>query len=300
MAKFLKFFDNNKQRSTYELGEDYITPYVSAIKGTNGGGVSPRYNLPSDILCVLTLQENSTVYITGENTFNMEDTYPYHEDIVSAIITNRCTSIGENAFNECTHLSSVTIPDSVTTIGNSAFTSCSSLTHIVIPQSVSSIGNSVFLYCNSLSSVTLSNNITKLETATFQQCISLEYITLPNTLKELEYYAFYGSGLKELIIPEGVTKIEGGVISSCPNLESVTFHSSIEDLTDYEFLTNCNKLREIKIIGTKDMTNIITFNIYNIGNKSDLTLYVDSYLVDAYKAKRDRFNGLYKILPLQQ
>lgn len=38
MAKFLKFFDNNKQRSTYELGEDYITPYVSAIKGTNGGG----------------------------------------------------------------------------------------------------------------------------------------------------------------------------------------------------------------------------------------------------------------------
>ena len=38
MAKFLKFFDNNEQRSTYELSEDYITPYVSAIKGTNGGG----------------------------------------------------------------------------------------------------------------------------------------------------------------------------------------------------------------------------------------------------------------------
>lgn len=38
MSKFLKFFDNNEQRSTYEISEQYVTPYVSAIKGTNGGG----------------------------------------------------------------------------------------------------------------------------------------------------------------------------------------------------------------------------------------------------------------------
>lgn len=38
MAKFLKFFENNVQRNTYELSENYISPYVSAIKGTNGGG----------------------------------------------------------------------------------------------------------------------------------------------------------------------------------------------------------------------------------------------------------------------
>ena len=254
MSKFLKFFDNNEQRSTYELSEQYITPYVSAIKGTNGGGVEPRYNIPSDILCVLTLKDNSTVYITGEETLSRDDIYPYNQDVVRAIITNRCTSIGD----------------------------------------------ATFLECQSLSSVTLSNNITKLKIATFRQCISLEHITLLNTLKELDSYVFYGSGLKELIIPEGVTKIKGGVISSCPNLESVTFHSSIEDLSGSQFLTNCNKLREIKIIGIKDMTNIISFNRYNIGLKSDLTLYVDSSLVDVYKAQRDRFDGLYKILPLEQ
>ena len=38
MVKFLKFFDNNEQRSTYELSDNYISPYVSTIKGTNGGG----------------------------------------------------------------------------------------------------------------------------------------------------------------------------------------------------------------------------------------------------------------------
>ena len=38
MAKFLNFFENNEQRSTYELSDQYISPYVSASKDENGGG----------------------------------------------------------------------------------------------------------------------------------------------------------------------------------------------------------------------------------------------------------------------
>lgn len=38
MAKFLNFFDNNEQRSTYELSDQYVSPYVSAIKDENRGG----------------------------------------------------------------------------------------------------------------------------------------------------------------------------------------------------------------------------------------------------------------------
>ena len=247
-----------------------------------GGGVEPRYNVSSNVppnvppnaLCILTLKDNSTIYITGENTFNMEDIYPYHEDIVSAIITNRCTFINDGGFLGCIYLSSVIIPDSVT-----------------------AIGQTTFLQCQSLSSVTLPNNITKIDRSTFQGCKSLEHITLPNTLKELGYYAFYGSGLKELVIPEGVTKIKGQSINSCHNLESVTFPSSVEEYPFLNFLNECEKLREIKIIGTKDITNIFPFG--GIENKSDLTLYVDSSLVDAYKAKRDRVNGQYKVLPLE-
>lgn len=297
MAKFLNFFDNNEQRSTYELSDKYVTPYVSAIKDENGGGVEPHYNVSSNILCILTLKDKSNVYITGENTFNINNTYPYHEDIVSATITNRCTNIGENAFSEFKSLTSVTIPNSVTSIGIGAFVECSSLTSIVIPQSVTSIGNSVFLNCTSLSSVTLSNNITNLEISTFQNCTSLEYISLPNKLKALDSYVFYYSGIKELVIPEGVTEIDSFGISACPNLGLLTFPSSLETVSYEEFLSNCEKLREIKISGTKDMTNILSF--YNVKNNSDLTLYVDSTLVETYKAYRDSNNWLYKILPLQ-
>ena len=48
----------------------------------------------------------------------------------SAIIPNYVTSIGDNAFAECTSLTSVTIPNSVTSIGKGAFQNCQKLADV--------------------------------------------------------------------------------------------------------------------------------------------------------------------------
>ena len=45
------------------------------------------------------------------------------------------TSIGEEAFGECTGLTSITIPNSVTSIGERAFWYCSNLTSITFEGS---------------------------------------------------------------------------------------------------------------------------------------------------------------------
>jgi hypothetical protein len=43
------------------------------------------------------------------------------------------TSIGEEAFLECSNLTSVTMADSVTNIGDYAFYACTSLANVAIP-----------------------------------------------------------------------------------------------------------------------------------------------------------------------
>ncbi|MBO5925354.1 MAG: leucine-rich repeat protein, partial [Clostridia bacterium] len=64
-------------------------------------------------------------------------------------------SIGDDAFLNCSSLTSVVIGDSVTSIGNFAFAGCSELTSIVIPNSVTSIGYKAFEDCSSLEEITL-------------------------------------------------------------------------------------------------------------------------------------------------
>jgi hypothetical protein len=91
----------------------------------------------------------------GENAFR-DSSYPYNNAITSVTFSenSQLTSIGSNAFNACSGLTSVNIPSGVTSIGVSAFYGCSSLTSVTIPNGVTSIGNYAFNTCSGLTSVT--------------------------------------------------------------------------------------------------------------------------------------------------
>ena len=74
----------------------------------------------------------------------------------------KVTKIGDNAFIDCTELTSVTIPDGVTSIDEAAFLGCTSLTSVTIPDSVTSIKSKAFFNCTSLKSVTIPASVTNI------------------------------------------------------------------------------------------------------------------------------------------
>ena len=87
------------------------------------------------------------------------------------------TSIGQEAFTNCTSLTNITIPDSVTSIGGLAFKACSSLTSVTIGNSVTSIRNGAFARCTSLTSITIPDSVTSIGDQAFWDCSSLTAVT---------------------------------------------------------------------------------------------------------------------------
>ena len=101
-------------------------------------------------------------------------------------IGNNVTSIGENAFAECSGLTSITIPNSVTSIGDFAFYHSTELTSVTIGSSVTSIGNYAFSGCSGLTSITIPNSVTSIGDYAFNGCSNIIVInahpTTPPTI----------------------------------------------------------------------------------------------------------------------
>ncbi len=156
---------------------------------------------------------NQTAEVTSQNS-----NYPYWSTTIpTANIPNSVTysgktysvtSIGDQAFENCHGLTSVTIPNSVTSIGWHAFEDCTGLTSVTIPNSVTSIGNYAFAGCSGLTSVTIPNSVTSIGRHAFEDCTGLTSVSIPNSVTSIGDYAFYGcSGLTSVTIPNSVTSI---------------------------------------------------------------------------------------------
>jgi hypothetical protein len=111
--------------------------------------------------------------------------------IPSVINEHLVTSIGEQAFLNCTYLESLTIPDSVTNIDSFAFQNCSNLTEILLGNNLTSISSNILNGCNSLTSITIPDSLTSIGGMAFYNCTSLTSITIPDSVTSIGSKAFY-------------------------------------------------------------------------------------------------------------
>ena len=109
--------------------------------------------------------------------------------------------IGNQAFDGCSSLTSLTLPSSVTSIGSSAFSGCSGLTSLTLPSSVTSIEWSAFSGCSGLTSLTLPSSVTSIGGSAFSGCSGLTSLTLPSSVSSIGSFAFSGcSGLTSIYV----------------------------------------------------------------------------------------------------
>ena len=86
------------------------------------------------------------------------------------------TKIGQDAFYNCTSLSSIEFPGSLNEIGLSAFRGCTSLSSIEFSAGVSNIGQEAFSRCTSLTHIEFSESLSEIELHAFKDCSRLQYI----------------------------------------------------------------------------------------------------------------------------
>lgn len=164
------------------------------------------------------------------------------------------TSIGGDAFKDCSSLVNVTIPSGVTSIGSCAFFECSNLASITMPESVTSIGYRAFSGCISLTSITIPNNIKVISEGLLSRCSNLKEVIMPSGATTIKDGAFYNcSSLSSITIPEGVTTIEENSFLGCKSLSSIIIPNGVTTIEDSTFM-NCSGLKDIII--PNSVTNI--------------------------------------------
>ena len=212
-----------------------------------------------------------------------ESAFYYCKFLSSITIPASVTSIGKQAFNQCSKLATVTFAEGskLGTIGQQAFSGCSALSSITIPASVTSIGQQAFMSCSVLSSITIPASVTSIGKQAFTGCTKMETVTFAegSKLETIGQLAFQScSALSSIIIPASVTSMGNGAFQGCydrngTGLTTVTFAegSKLEAIGDEAF-RSCSALSSITIPASVTSIGNSAFNsCYDSRNRIGLT-----------------------------
>ena len=190
------------------------------------------------------------VYYIGESAF--ENTVINSVEFEKG---SELKTIKESAFKGCSNLKSIVIPASVTTIGMNAFWDCTNLTSVTfeegseletlnplfqnsgiteftIPKSVTEIAPCAFIGLSSLTKVVFEDdsNVTVLPTQLFDGCYNLTTVCLGKNskIKTIENWAFNKCiKLTPIDIPQSVIKIEFAAFASCKSIKSIDIPAGV-------------------------------------------------------------------------
>ncbi|HHT03597.1 MAG TPA: leucine-rich repeat protein [Bacteroidales bacterium] len=188
-------------------------------------------NLEAQTYDFKSLINGNTIYFKVKNTRNKSveivselSTLPYYKDntkkplgkliLPDTVIDNGImyftNSIGDNAFSNCSEITSVTIPSLVVSIGKNAFQNCTSIDSVFFnAEKCKYFGEEKYLAfdgCNNLKTLVIGDNVTRIPGFAFAGVISLTTIvanpinppkikgnTFRDVPREISVYIYYSA-----------------------------------------------------------------------------------------------------------
>ncbi|MBQ7713252.1 MAG: leucine-rich repeat domain-containing protein, partial [Clostridia bacterium] len=192
-------------------------------------------------------------YIFGSNNYEGSDEvkqkydgdwiYYYIPSTLRAV-TVTGGEIRENAFLNCTKLTSVTIGDTVSKIGANAFNNCAGLTSITLSKDIQASATNAFNGCSALRAVYYNGDIASWVSISFDSANANPLALAHNLYINRELVIFAD-------IPEGTTTVGKYAFYGCSYLTSVTLPESLTNIEAFAFY-NCYRL--IKVINKSALT----------------------------------------------
>lgn len=265
-----------------------------------------------------------TLPFVGADSYGEGDTSFSHifGVVPSSLKTVKITGgeyIHENAFSDCSHITSIELPDTIVAVGRRAFGGCNSLEYneygngkylgnpdnpyillvdvkdqneasVNINKNTKIIMSEAFYYYSELTSIEIPASVNYIGHSAFYNCSNLNSITLPfigniadgtDSANFSYIFNYVPSSLKTVKITGG-TSVPHSAFYNCDRITSIELPKTITSIEDYAFY-GCSNLTSINIPSSVTRIASNAFGYCSKLNSVELSDSVTSIVGNAFK-----------------
>lgn len=177
----------------------------------------------------------------------------YQSRVTNVTLPSSLKEIGASAFNKCA-LQEVIIPQGTLILRNDAFSDCTDLTTVYLPESVITMSGVTFRGCLNINFTIdpkskykwVSNCLIDTSSRSLMLGKKDSIIPADMNITRIDTYAFANTEIEEIVIPEGITVIGERAFEYTPKLKKVVLPLTLITLSNFAFY-HCESLPEITL-----------------------------------------------------